>query len=87
MDKSHAVSSGGECQETLERLYTFLDGELTQERKSKIRQHLDECSPCLEAFEFESELRSMVASKSKDACPEALRSKIAELLNAEGRPS
>lgn len=80
IDKSHTNSSGGECQETLARLYTFLDGELTQGRKAKIRQHLDECSPCLEAFEFESELRSMIASKSKDRCPDALRAKVAAIL-------
>lgn len=81
MDKSHKVSSHSECRETLARLYTFLDGELTQDRKEKIRQHLDECSPCLEAFEFESELRTMVASKSRDTVPEALRAKIAAILN------
>lgn len=80
MDKSHTNSSGGECQETLARLYTFLDGELTQDRKAKIRQHLDECSPCLEAYEFESELRSMIASKSRDRCPDALRAKVAAIL-------
>lgn len=80
MDKSHAIETGGECQETLAKLYTFLDGELTQERKSKIRHHLDECSPCLEAYEFESELRAMVASKSRDECPDALRAKIASIL-------
>lgn len=80
MDKSHTTSSGGECQETIARLYTFLDGELTPDRKTKIRQHLDECSPCLEAFEFESELRSMIASKSRDRCPDALRAKVAAIL-------
>lgn len=80
MDKSHEIRTGGECQETLAKLYTFLDGELTQERKNKIRHHLDECSPCLEAYEFESELRAMVASKSRDHCPDALRAKIAEIL-------
>lgn len=85
MDKSHAIRSGGECEETLARLYTFLDGELTVERKEKIRQHLDECSPCLEAYEFESELRSMIASKSKDQCPDVLKAKIAMILrNGEG---
>lgn len=80
MDNSHAIRTGGECEETLARLYTFLDGELTAERKEKIRKHLDDCSPCLEAFEFESELRSMIASKSKDQCPEILKAKIANIL-------
>lgn len=81
MDNSHETdSAGGGCQETIARLYTFLDGELTQDRKEKIRQHLDECSPCLEAFEFESELRSMIASKSRDRCPDSIRAKVAAIL-------
>ncbi len=82
MDESHATSSGsgGDCQETIARLYTFLDGELTQDRKNRIRRHLDECSPCLEAYEFESELRTMIASKSKDRCPDELRAKVAAIL-------
>lgn len=81
MEKSQETdSAGGECNETIARLYTFLDGELTQDRKEQIRRHLDECSPCLEAFEFESELRSMIASKTRDRCPEALRNRIAAIL-------
>lgn len=80
VDESHTTNSGGECQETIARLYTFLDGELTHERREKIREHLDECSPCLEAFEFESELRTMIASKSRDRCPDELRAKVAAIL-------
>lgn len=79
-EKSHGVNSEGECEETLAKLYTFLDGEMTQARKAKIRHHLDECSPCLEAYEFESELRLMIAAKSRDTCPDELRRKIAQIL-------
>ncbi|NNN19704.1 MAG: mycothiol system anti-sigma-R factor [Acidimicrobiaceae bacterium] len=81
MDNSQETDSArAGCQETIARLYTFLDGELTQDRKEKIRQHLDECSPCLEAFEFESELRSMIASKSRDRCPDSIRAKVEAIL-------
>ena len=43
--------------ETVERLYQFIDGELTDERRHQIERHLDECSPCLQAVGFERELR------------------------------
>ena len=49
--------SGGDCEEALRTLYYFLDGELTPERRQAIQRHLDECSPCLEAFDFEAELK------------------------------
>ncbi|WP_152625880.1 mycothiol system anti-sigma-R factor [Acidithrix ferrooxidans] len=72
-----------ECQEVISRLYTFLDGELTEERRIKIRHHLDECSPCLEAFEFESELRQMVANRLRDRVPDSLRIRISNLIDSE----
>jgi mycothiol system anti-sigma-R factor len=54
----------------------FLDGELTPERRAYIQQHLTDCSPCLETFDFQAELRIVVARKCTEEVPEALRSKI-----------
>ena len=34
-----------DCREALHRVYHFLDGELTPERRDQIARHLDECSP------------------------------------------
>lgn len=69
-----------DCKEVVERLYVFLDGEMTDQRRDLIRRHLDECSPCLEAFEFETELRTMISSRSKERCPDSLLDKIARVL-------
>jgi mycothiol system anti-sigma-R factor len=73
----------GDCAETIHRLYHFLDGELTEERRQAIQRHLDECLPCLEAFDFEAELRVIVASKCRDPVPEGLRDRIAALIRHE----
>ena len=79
-------SSGGDCSESIERLYHYLDGELTDERRAVIRHHLDECPPCLDAFDFESELRVVIANRCKDRVPEQLRERIhAALLDEERR--
>ncbi len=83
MESNHLEEAPGECQEVLARLYTFLDGELTEERRIKIRRHLDECSPCLEAYEFEAELRQMVANRLRDRVPDVLRLKISALIKME----
>ena len=49
-----------------------------------IQSHLDDCLPCLEAYDFEAELRMVIAKKCKDEVPETLRIRIAEVLRIEG---
>jgi anti-sigma factor (TIGR02949 family) len=41
------------CRECEDQLYEFLDKELTPEAEREIRQHLAECHPCGEHFDFE----------------------------------
>jgi mycothiol system anti-sigma-R factor len=81
---------GGTCQEALETLYNFLDGELTAERRVAIQHHLDQCAPCLQAFDFEAELKLVIARCCRDQVPEGLRHKIeavlAEASQARRRP-
>jgi mycothiol system anti-sigma-R factor len=73
-----------DCNETIERLYHYLDGELTDERRIEIKRHLDDCPPCLHAFDFEAELRVVIADRCKDRVPEGLRLRIqAALIEAE----
>jgi mycothiol system anti-sigma-R factor len=72
------------CQEAIATLYTFLDGELTADRRETIQRHLDECSPCFEAFGFESELKAVIARNCREEVPESLRRRVAEALRAEG---
>lgn len=74
-----------DCEETVERLYVYLDGELTEERREVIRRHLDDCSPCLEAFDFEVELRRVIAQKCQDRVPESLMMRVRAALAAEER--
>jgi mycothiol system anti-sigma-R factor len=77
-DAPHEPSeTTSECREALERLYVYLDGELTESRRDAIRTHLEECSPCLEAFDFEAELKIVVARHCKDRVPDGLRVRVA----------
>jgi mycothiol system anti-sigma-R factor len=71
------------CQEAIATLYSFLDGELTSDRRLQIQHHLDECAPCFGAFDFEADLKALVARKCRDVVPEALRRRVAEALRAE----
>jgi mycothiol system anti-sigma-R factor len=71
------------CDETIERLYFYLDGELTEERRVEIVRHLDLCGPCVHAFGFEVELRKVIANRCKDHVPDALLDRVANALQAE----
>jgi mycothiol system anti-sigma-R factor len=75
------------CDETIERLYFYLDGELTEQRRVEIARHLDLCGPCVGAYGFEAELRKLVASRCHDRVPDALRARVAEALRQESGAS
>ncbi|HEX3461144.1 MAG TPA: mycothiol system anti-sigma-R factor [Acidimicrobiales bacterium] len=77
------VSGFVNCEETVERLYFYLDGELTEERRIEISRHLDLCGPCVDAFGFEAELRKVIANRCKDHVPDSLLERVAHLLKDE----
>jgi mycothiol system anti-sigma-R factor len=74
-----------DCNETIGRLYHYLDGELTDERRTEIRRHLDECSPCLGAYDFESDLRNVISNRCKDHVPDSLRQRVHDAILEEER--
>jgi mycothiol system anti-sigma-R factor len=69
----------------LAEVYLYLDLECTETRRQIIRQHLDECSPCLREFGIEQEVKLLVARCcGAETAPvelrERLRLKLAELV-------
>ena len=73
----------GDCEDAVHRLYHFLDGELDDAKRVEIKRHLDECLPCLEAFDFEAELRQVIAMRCRDEVPEGLRQRVHQALVQE----
>jgi mycothiol system anti-sigma-R factor len=74
-----------DCDEAVHQLYHFLDGELTDERRIQITEHLTYCAPCGGAAEFEAELRIVIANRCKDHVPESLIKRIADAIDEESR--
>ncbi|HEY1829450.1 MAG TPA: mycothiol system anti-sigma-R factor [Acidimicrobiales bacterium] len=74
-----------DCDEAVHQLYHYLDGELTEERRIQITEHLNFCGPCGGAVEFEAELRIVIANKCKDHVPDSLRQRIAAAIDEESR--
>jgi mycothiol system anti-sigma-R factor len=75
--------AGHECDDALHAIYHYLDGELTDERRAQIHAHLEACPPCFEGFDFEAELRIVIAKKCCEQVPESLRSRIADAIDHE----
>ncbi|MDG4823041.1 mycothiol system anti-sigma-R factor [Asanoa sp. WMMD1127] len=73
-----------DCSEVLEEVYLYLDLECADDRRDLIREHLDECSPCLREYGIEQEVKALVARCCGNETAPAemlarLRSKLTEL--------
>lgn len=65
------------CSEVLDRVYSYLDGELGDDGRAKIRQHLIECGPCLREFGLEEAVKRLVHKHcGHDVVPGELRVKV-----------
>lgn len=66
-----------DCRDVLDRVYTYLDDELGETDCAEIRQHLDECAPCLREFGLEQEIKALVhRCCGREPVPTELRSKV-----------
>jgi mycothiol system anti-sigma-R factor len=74
------------CQEALQRLYEYLDGELTPATTEEVRRHIELCAACYPEVRTATEFRDALqrAAAGQPLCPDALRRRIAEMLEAEG---
>ena len=68
----HAVP----CDEVLDRVYEYIDGEMDLERRHEIKEHLEECSPCLREFGLEEAVKAIVKRSCSDPAPPDLRAKV-----------
>lgn len=65
------------CSEVLDRVYWYLDGEISDADCETIRQHLDECGPCLREFGLEEAVKRLIAKHCGcDTAPSELRDKV-----------
>lgn len=66
-----------ECSEALEQVFLFLDNEMAEEDCQRIREHLADCEPCLEKYDLEGVVKSLVhRSCGCDRPPADLRAKV-----------
>ena len=70
-------ASFDDCEHVLERVYEFLDNEIDAASSDAIRRHLAMCEPCLDKFDVEEAVKSLVHRRcGGDVAPSHLRMKI-----------
>lgn len=70
-----------DCSEVIEQVYLYLDDEIDEATREKVRVHLHECAPCLRQFGIEQEVKALVARCcGRDAAPDTLRLRLLERL-------
>jgi anti-sigma factor (TIGR02949 family) len=70
-------ASSADCGHMLARVHEFLDHELDSASSDEIRAHLAACEPCLDRYDVEQAVKSLVnRCCGGDKAPSALRGKV-----------
>lgn len=65
------------CDEYLDQLYNYLDGELSSDECTQLKAHLEDCPPCLQEYERDAILKALVRrSCACEQAPATLRAQI-----------
>jgi mycothiol system anti-sigma-R factor len=66
-----------DCSEIIEKVYLYLDGEIDDDARATVREHLDECAPCLRKFGLEQDVKALVARCcGGEVAPEGVRERL-----------
>jgi anti-sigma factor (TIGR02949 family) len=65
------------CSEILDRVYSYLDGEMDQVSYEQVKVHLEECGPCLREYGLEDVIKRLVRRHcGHEQVPTDLRQKV-----------
>jgi len=65
-----------DCVQALARVYEYLDGEMSADDLMQIREHLDDCGPCLRQYDLDKALKALVRRSCRESAPADLRERI-----------
>lgn len=68
--------SASDCADFLERIVYFIDNELDEADCSEVRLHLDSCNPCLEKYDLQRTVKTVVARSCTEVAPDELRQRV-----------
>ena len=64
------------CADFLDRIVYLLDNELDAGEIREVRLHLDECAPCLERYDVQRTIKTIVARSCTESAPDDLRQRV-----------
>jgi mycothiol system anti-sigma-R factor len=77
-----------DCADCVEKLYAFLDTELSELEIASVRSHLDGCDDCDDNFVFEARfLAQLKDCCTSDVAPAELRQRVILKLRGDTPPS
>ena len=76
VERSSGEPSASDCAEFLDRIVYFIDNELDEADCSAVRVHLDSCNPCLEKYDLQRTVKSVVARSCAEVAPDDLRQRV-----------
>lgn len=68
------------CEEVMEQLFTYLDGELDEGAHVAIDRHIEACRACYSRIEFERRLKAKLAETGRVSAPESLRERVKAMI-------
>ena len=68
--------SAGECVEYLDQIVYFIDNELDAADCAAVKAHIDTCNPCLEKYDLQRTVKSVVARSCAESAPLELRQRV-----------
>jgi mycothiol system anti-sigma-R factor len=76
-----------QCEETMQRLWEFLDGELEPVSEQALQHHLEVCARCYPRYNFQrSYFKIMHQIRDRDPLPRKLRIRLLQQILAEDAP-
>lgn len=79
-EDAHATTRASEdcmdCGQALDRLYEFLDSEMTPGDVQRMKEHIASCATCLSEYDLEEHVRELVRRSCTERAPVELRARI-----------
>jgi mycothiol system anti-sigma-R factor len=69
------------CAEAVKQLWEYLDGELAEQDRAAIEEHLSFCRRCCGEVEFAHELRGFLARGAAEEIPAEVRARLIATLD------
>ena len=75
-DQNPDPLDGCNCEELLEHLYEFVDSEMTDHDRDRLRRHVVNCPTCREATDAETRIRVILRRSSQEVAPATHRLRV-----------